>query len=295
MRGDHVVSLAVERVPVGSPPLARGPRDPRRGEDRHPGITPACAGTTTLTKGSGVMLKDHPRLRGDHWTYLGILTGLIGSPPLARGPPVVAIGAVMIVGITPACAGTTRYRRSWNGGRRDHPRLRGDHSPRRSSSARLSGSPPLARGPQSDTEEYGSENRITPACAGTTPSIVAPYAVPEDHPRLRGDHDTTTGTPAERWGSPPLARGPPRPPTGGRMLRRITPACAGTTTGAPAHGCPSPDHPRLRGDHEEKEAFGGYHEGSPPLARGPLRALFDTYDYHGITPACAGTTLNVPL
>ena len=68
----------------GSPPLAR---------ERHIihfrnlfsiGITPAGAGKTLPKNGSLVPEEDHPRWRGKDNTKIRLVSGLSGSPPLAR-------------------------------------------------------------------------------------------------------------------------------------------------------------------------------------------------------------------
>ena len=92
-------------------------------------------------------------------------------------------------------------------------------------------------------------------------------------------------------GSPPHARGRPLPRSGGRVQTRITPACAGKTSTAEKYTFFCTDHPRMRGEDEPAQDGQWYSAGSPPHARGrllpgPLRAAA-----RGITPACAGKTI----
>ncbi len=176
MRGDHSTISLTLLIMSGSPPLARGPRRLRCRPHKGAGITPACAGTTFYRSWHSSTFRDHPRLRGDHTGMEYIAWLCKGSPPLARGPHSKAFVAPVGLGITPACAGTTRPSRRCGSTGRDHPRLRGDHSfPLRRGKA-CTGSPPLARGPPClgicDDFAVG----ITPACAGTTfrpPSALA--------------------------------------------------------------------------------------------------------------------------
>ena len=91
------------------------------------------------------------------------------------------------------------------------------------------GLPPLARGRLQWRARTGPKDRITPACAGTTPEGRLPVPLRPDYPRLRGD-DWVCGSGG--WvdaGLPPPARGRRIIPAGRRHRTRITPACAGTT------------------------------------------------------------------
>ena len=91
-------------------------------------------------------------------------------------------------------------------------------------------------------------------------------------------------------GSPPLAREQLSASLTSRSLRRITPACAGTTQGQTGQCRCNEDHPRLRGNNFRKHAHSWPHLGSPPLAREQLYDAFQNGTLARITPACAGTT-----
>ena len=126
--------------------------------------------------------------------------------------------------------------------------------------------------------------RITPACAGKT--IGRPFTRPTymDHPRMRGEDALEKLSGDISAGSPPHARGRHLKEAKGRILTRITPACAGKT---PAMTLPCPtisDHPRMRG--EDQREF----VGSPPHARGRLCHERLNVRAIRITPACAGKT-----
>ena len=73
-------------------------------------ITPAHAGTTGLSAPSDNGSGDHPRSRGDHYTFSDFLTFVGGSPPLTRGPQMRLMDVDDTKGITPAHAGTTPRR-----------------------------------------------------------------------------------------------------------------------------------------------------------------------------------------
>ena len=91
-------------------------------------------------------------------------------------------------------------------------------------------------------------------------------------------------------GSPPLAREQLKIKMFKGYQSRITPACAGTTTSAPAgHRVPG-DHPRLRGNNPMTLKRGVEIRGSPPLAREQPYWPERIASWIRITPACAGTT-----
>ena len=118
--------------------------------------------------------------------------------------------------------------------------------------------------------------------------------------------------PSMKLGSPPRARGRPRPVSQATMaawahprvrgdvllcsLRDsvrpgLTPACAGTSD---THTVRAPNtwaHPRVRGDVRLASDSTVRNSGSPPRARG-RRAFSDTKPIAlGLTPACAGTSI----
>ena len=111
MRGEHAESKPARSSRSGSPPHARGTQGQgRRLRDRG-GITP-------------------PRMRGEHMPLTLSPVPSPGSPPHARGTLHV-VGAVREAeGITPACAGNTRIPLRNGAQAWDHPRIRGEHSPR---------------------------------------------------------------------------------------------------------------------------------------------------------------------
>ena len=69
----------------GSPPLARGIQQQAHMGTQYHGITPACAGNTDQSGAVLLPFRDHPRLRGEYRVHPRVLSGDLGSPPLARG------------------------------------------------------------------------------------------------------------------------------------------------------------------------------------------------------------------
>ena len=108
-RGDHGGARRKPLLRQGSSPLARGPPDAETPVDAAAGLIPARAGTTHKN-GSGARLTGaHPRSRGDHRDPLCLRLMRQGSSPLARGPQFLLFACVLILGLIPARAGTTKH------------------------------------------------------------------------------------------------------------------------------------------------------------------------------------------
>ncbi len=111
------------------------------------GIIPACAGSTTVGKTKLLFIwdhprmcgstswetlrrssiRDHPRMCGEHQTDFTCSVRRRGSSPHVRGAPRRSRPARAVVGIIPACAGSTGHSRFRVLLIRDHPRMCGEH------------------------------------------------------------------------------------------------------------------------------------------------------------------------
>ena len=91
-----------------------------------------------------------------------------GSPPRVRGKPLWVIIAVLLVGITPACAGKTLPHHVTYYAIKDHPRVCGENKSISFANKALKGSPPRVRGKPDNNLTFSNNLRITPACAGKT-------------------------------------------------------------------------------------------------------------------------------
>ena len=170
MRGEYFFQLRKPRHIPGSPPLARGIPGVQKEKGGAERITPACAGNTKTELHKHWVRQDHPRLRGEYSLLSAACSFVWGSPPLARGIPRHDFIINALVGITPACAGNTPLMSSVRTAPRDHPRLRGEYFCRLPHFTIIIGSPPLARGIRICLIIPQSSPRITPACAGNTPT-----------------------------------------------------------------------------------------------------------------------------
>ena len=107
MRGEHKILIFRCRPDWGSSPHARGALVRPLGDLQVAGIIPACAGSTALQLFGWRATRDHPRMRGEHRSRTTLRTAMQGSSPHARGAPPSPENPVQIVGIIPACAGST--------------------------------------------------------------------------------------------------------------------------------------------------------------------------------------------
>ena len=254
------------------------------------GIIPACAGSTPSWRWSRAPRRDHPRLRGEHSLSLSARSRWTGSSPLARGAPASLSGVFPLLGIIPACAGSTRCASTTGASLWDHPRLRGEHLCSGDEMDREPGSSPLARGALIRREVMEVGAGIIPACAGSTVRPAGRAGAFWDHPRLRGEHKLAVIVPFSDQGSSPLARGARREAPSSSTITRIIPACAGSTRSRRRRCCRWWDHPRLRGEHPTSISQRSANMGSSPLARGAPEGLAWGITRRGIIPACAGST-----
>ena len=107
IRGEHVVLRLVDLGREGSSPHTRGalllllPHPPQGG------IIPAYAGSTPKEGEALWVLRDHPRIRGEHETKRREPVDGDGSSPHTRGALTVGEGVPEVLGIIPAYAGST--------------------------------------------------------------------------------------------------------------------------------------------------------------------------------------------
>ena len=192
MRGEHHTLPMSTQLHEGSSPHARGARLRCPGTPKGRGIIPACAGSTFSISVLCIVLRDHPRMRGEHWDDDSSNTAKEGSSPHARG----ALGRRFEQhgegGIIPACAGSTDLKVISRRDLRDHPRMRGEHLSAMSVIHAPAGSSPHARGARGAVSVPIDAAGIIPACAGSTPAQRPQVAHNRDHPRMRGEHLSTS-------------------------------------------------------------------------------------------------------
>ena len=243
-------------------------------------------GTTVLT-----VIRDHPRMRGEHSNTGPATAFRLGSSPHARGTPRPMMTGIAWSGIIPACAGNTCLCLVWCRGAWDHPRMRGEHRHPTLELAGFRGSSPHARGTLVFAVLLCLIGGIIPACAGNTSWLIFARPVLRYHPRMRGERMQLFGHLLVSKGSSPHARGTLFSHAIWRGICGIIPACAGNTmcVGLTCWGIW--DHPRMRGEHGEIELRCLYSWGSSPHARGTPMIRRTSGTAIRIIPACAGNTL----
>ena len=108
LRGNYCFSNIQTILAQGSPPLTRElPIDVYR-DFAKDGITPAYAGTTAPFFANSLLIRDHPRLRGNYSSACLTIASISGSPPLTRELLNQVCSNFRRYGITPAYAGTTK-------------------------------------------------------------------------------------------------------------------------------------------------------------------------------------------
>ena len=168
-------------------------------------------------------------MRGEHLLNRSGKYDGKGSSPHARGAPSGGEGAVAVDGIIPACAGSTSPFLFDISVRRDHPRMRGEHSCPGKTITCKTGSSPHARGAQGTKNVPRRVAGIIPACAGSTDQAAEAWEGEGDHPRMRGEHSACQKLRRLSWGSSPHARGALTKNFCLCTKQGIIPACAGST------------------------------------------------------------------
>ena len=249
---------------------------------------------------------------GEHISTVGCHDVKAGSSPHVRGARGLLLPRGIVLGIIPACAGSTSYLAAIFHLPRDHPRMCGEHSLSINHAGTPVGSSPHVRGAPLRKRGAVGIRRIIPACAGSTCWWRCCCPCWWDHPRMCGEHSLTRKRSMTRPGSSPHVRGAHRrcsfvletkkgssPHVRGALMAeslftengRIIPACAGSTGNRTGNRAAIRDHPRMCGEHRDELMRSRANVGSSPHVRGALvyrgKGIFDL----GIIPACAGSTL----
>ena len=268
MCGEHLPESAICGHSRGSSPHVRGALVQDFLQGLSTGISPACAGSTVSWRIRRPPCRDHPRMCGEHNRGSSFGQSHKGSSPHVRGARQACDDALQESGIIPACAGSTTVGKTkllfiW-----DHPRMCGEHELGDFAAFLDQGSSPHVRGALRQTQRQGQRPGIIPACAGSTPTATRPSREPRDHPRMCGEHFTTTGSPYCSSGSSPHVRGAPTGDLLGVTIGGIIPACAGSTPTATRPSREPRDHPRMCGEHLPDVSLAVPLPGSSPHVRG---------------------------
>ena len=187
MCGEHSVVIAAVRSDSGSSPHVRGTPCCFLVSSSAGGIIPACAGNTNSTNNPTGIVRDHPRMCGEHPRSSRGEDTRRGSSPHVRGTPMVVCRSWWLFGIIPACAGNTDYG-VWV-------------------SRASRGSSPHVRGTRFFASASTDALGIIPACAGNTSCTRCTWTRIRDHPRMCGEHFASRLHSRLKAGSSPHVRG----------------------------------------------------------------------------------------
>ena len=162
-------------------------------------ITPACAGKRRTGPAVRDRSWDHPRVCGEKSSALGVSRSGGGSPPRVRGKVCARPFVLLLLRITPACAGKSPPRTACHGTSWDHPRVCGEKSFTRLSYCSAGGSPPRVRGKVPVCCPEHRKVRITPAYAGKRACTTTAIIQPKDHPRVCGEKGRAGGAGSWSW------------------------------------------------------------------------------------------------
>ena len=192
IRGEHAAIDHFDNRFVGSSPHTRGALCPLFQHQHNSGIIPAYAGSTSAPcRGAGPM-RDHPRIRGEHYLRWYWTEYAMGSSPHTRGALIRVTRPIRSFRIIPAYAGSTIRLPVVDLGDGDHPRIRGEHKFFFPSRLTVSGSSPHTRGAPILSVEDIVTPGIIPAYAGSTILQRRKHLADWDHPRIRGEHQSST-------------------------------------------------------------------------------------------------------
>ena len=107
MCGYNRLSILMLSILIGSSPRVRVQLVYDDVLDVFIGIIPACAGTTFTRFLKFVTIQDHPRMCGYNKLEKLSFSPCSGSSPRVRVQPISLVRIVPLLGIIPACAGTT--------------------------------------------------------------------------------------------------------------------------------------------------------------------------------------------
>ena len=290
MCGEHRPQRKAISATPGSSPHVRGALNVQQTATRSIGIIPACAGSTQKSVSRFGIIRDHPRMCGEHERFFTAWGAAKGSSPHVRGALFFQLVQVLIVGIIPACAGSTLVLPWLFRCLRDHPRMCGEHSVPGISLCNHTGSSPHVRGAPTGLSAQFLHPGIIPACAGSTITLNLSTSTGRDHPRMCGEHLLPVSLLFCSPGSSPHVRGALGITQSDVADAGIIPACAGSTRTrlVPCRG--NRDHPRMCGEHLIVPEISLVVSGSSPHVRGALRVRRVVVGHLGIIPACAGST-----
>ena len=271
--GEHLTLTRHFSLCPGSSPRVRGTRQPLDGGVLIRRFIPACAGNTDSDLLDAVAETVHPRVCGEHMRSSRVCPVDGGSSPRVRGTPNRRPATPPRSRFIPACAGNTRHPDATGTSGSVHPRVCGEHGVCVAGLIAWIGSSPRVRGTLVASRLALAWFRFIPACAGNTGVVCSRIRQHPVHPRVCGEHASTSSRRIRRGGSSPRVRGTRLKSWTAKTGKRFIPACAGNTGIANSPCAAASVHPRVCGEHDLRRQAAAPDHGSSPRVRGTLRVV----------------------
>ena len=213
-----------------------------------------------------------------------------GSSPRVRGKRRVGRGVRLATGLIPARAGKTVMASMTHAAPGAHPRACGENVQGRYSLRLQRGSSPRVRGKPVGDAGREVRERLIPARAGKTRSIIRGPEHRRAHPRACGENHEKKIPDALAEGSSPRVRGKHSLDRRIRCSRGLIPARAGKTPPPGVPASPRAAHPRACGENELCMWRRDRLIGSSPRVRGKRPRPRAVLLLVGLIPARAGKT-----
>ena len=188
--GSLVLPAAIISAYAGSTCGPMTVRVPLRGSSPHTRGAPE--GANRLHVGDG----DHPRIRGEH-VLDGAAVGAVGGiiPAYAGSTLVLPRSRCQSWGSSPHTRGAQSLPGARQGGRGDHPRIRGEHAPCGQPHVVRLGIIPAYAGSTTPLDcHFAAVMGSSPHTRGARPDCFGNRRRSRDHPRIRGEHAPRVGS-----------------------------------------------------------------------------------------------------
>ena len=196
---------------------------------RNPSRSPPAPWRAPGGTSSPPAARDHLHVCGEQHGRTYALPMMSGSSPRVRGAGVDVVAVVLLGGIIPARAGSSRCRILHTRASGDHPRACGEQRSQLPAVLMSTESSPRMRGAGGQRLGAADTEGIIPAHAGSSPAAGRRHRCGRDHPRVCGEQ-TLRQQDAEAYvGSSPRVRGAGCAGPHGLHRLGIIPACAGSS------------------------------------------------------------------
>ena len=248
MCGEQGIRFQISPEFIGSSPRVRGAVAQKVDHICDRGIIPAHAGSSTPSSSRCTSTWDHPRVCGEQCSPFFARYVRPGSSPRMRGAADAQLVVDELVGIIPACAGSSSRSRPRGTGSWDHPRACGEQALRFFTTLISSGSSPRVRGAAALMRPPFFSGGIIPAHAGNRSNPRLRATSRRDHPRACGEQPRNALRASPLMGSSPRMRETVERLLALRLVAGIIPAHAGSSSAGGALFCIMlGSSPRVRG------------------------------------------------